>query len=264
MSARYGYEKLLSQEEVDKTLSIIESLSDEWTSRGSDEYIYYTLGAVSHMDAPQDSPITKETISLFNEKNKIISNNFQYLYKIITDKVTELFGPCEIVDDVPAPGFYIFGSKKNNEAQKLSPSGDFEGQTTIHKDGLFHMLNYKWEKYGGATDSFGMTLCLEIPKHGTGILIWDQPDIGLYSNSQYAVRSKAFDFTKNESNADIIKNNIKNPIPETIDYKPGYVFWQHGGIYHAVGYSIDTLNTDRRITMQVFGIKCDGIWRLVF
>jgi hypothetical protein len=262
MQSRFGYEQLLTQEEVDKTLSILESLSDEWTPRGSDKY--YTLGAVSHKDAPQDTPITKDTILFFNEKNNILSDNFGYLYKKIIDKVTELFGPCEIVDDVPAPGFYIFGGIKNNELPKPSTLEDIEGQTAIHKDGLFDMLNYKWEKYGGATDSFGMTLCLEVPKHGTGILIWDQPDTGLYSNSTYATRAKSFDFNKNESNVNIIKKYIKNPIPEVIDYKPGYVFWQHGGIYHAVGYSIDTLNTDRRITMQVFGVKCDGIWRLIF
>lgn len=264
MSNNYGYINLLSPAEVDRTLEIIESLSDRWIPRGSDDYRYHTLGAVSHIDRLPNDIMTNEQISFFNKNNKILQDNFKYLYEIIISKVNELFGPCEIVNDVPIPGFYIYGGLKKNETPTRSEYGDFEGQTEIHRDGLFNMLDYKWNQYGGATDSFGMTLALELPKNGSGILIWDQPDIGLYSNSEYANRSKLFDFNKNEKNAHKFSKYIKNPIPEVIDYIPGYIFWQHGEVYHAVGYSIDTLNTDRRITMQIFGIKCDGVWRLIF
>ena len=262
--SQYGYINILNEEEVKKTLDIIESLYDQWIPRGEGSYVYHTLGSVSHIDRLPDGQINKDNIDFFNKHNKILKNNFQYLYDIIIKKVNEMFGQCEITDDVPSPGFYIYGGKRKESIPEKSPHGDFGGYTDIHADGLFLMLDYKWQEYGGATDSFGMTLSLEVPSSGTGILIWDQPDIGLYSNNDYAKRSKLFDFSKNTRNIEVLRDNIKNPVPEFIEYKPGNAFWQHGGVYHAVGYPIDTLTTDRRITMQIFGVKCDGIWRLIF
>lgn len=267
MTSRYGYTNLLSQDEVDKTLNIIYSLSDYWIKRGPDDskHSFHTLGSVAHLDIPSDNAeVTKDNIDFFNKNNKILSENFGYLYDIIMNKVNEIFGPCELVDDVPFPGFYIFGDFKNNLVESISEYGDVAGDATIHYDGIFPMLNYKWKEYGGATESFAITLALELPKSGAGVLIWDQPDIGLYSNSDYAKACKEFDFTKNIDNANVIRDNIKNPVPEVLEYKPGGIFWHNCGIYHAIGYSVNTLTTDRRITMQIFGVKCDGVWRLIF
>jgi hypothetical protein len=264
MANQYGYENLLTPDEVSKTVSIIDSLSDKWIQRSDGEYQYHTIGGVSHRDKIDNFHTLEEQVKYFNENNKILIDNFSYLYEIIINKVNKMFGRCEIVSDVPIPGFYIYGGYKKNDAPELSIYGDFGGNTNIHNDGLFPMLDYKWNQYGGATDSFGLTLALELPQNGAGILIWDQPDIGLYSSSEYANRCKRFDFNKNNSNTNVINKYIKNPIPEVIDYVPGSIFWQHGEVYHAAGYSIDTLNTDRRITMQIFGVKCNDIWRLVF
>lgn len=267
MSNVYGYENLLTPDEVSKTITIIDSLSDKWIRRGPDNsrHSFYTLGAVSHLELPpEDEEITKERIDFFNQNNKILSSNFKYLYDIIQKKITEMFGPCEFVDDAPMPGFYIFGDVDGSMDGSISPYGNVGGDATIHRDGLLKHLNYKWNSLGGATDSFAITLAIELPKSGAGILIWDQPDIGLYSNSKYANDCKILDFNSNIHNAEVLKNKIINPVPEVIDYQPGGIFWHYCGIYHAVGYSLDTLNTDRRITMQIFGVKCNDIWRLVF
>jgi hypothetical protein len=266
MSSQYGYINLLSQEDVSKTLGIIDSLSDKWIRRGpvNTRHDFYTLGAVSHLDIPSDVIATEKHIDFINKNNKILLDNFKYLYDIVIDKVSEMFGPCELVDDVPFPGFYIFGDIEQGEEGSISPYGDVAGLATIHSDGLFPMLDYKWEKYGGATDSFAVTVAIQLPKNGAGVLIWDQPDIGFYSNSEYAKACKQFDFSKNPDNDKFIKKNIKDPIPDVIEYGPGGMFWHNCGIYHALGYSVNTLTTDRRITMQIFGIKCDGVWRLVF
>ena len=88
MSNNYGYINLLSPAEVDRTLEIIESLSDSWIPRGSDDYGYHTLGAVSHIDRLPNDIMTNEQISFFNKNNKILQDNFKYLYEIIISKVT--------------------------------------------------------------------------------------------------------------------------------------------------------------------------------
>lgn len=267
MSIRYGYSRLLTKEEVEKTIGIVDSLSDKWIKRGPDNsrHSFYTLGAVSHLEIPpEDEVINQERIDFFNKNNKILLDNFKYLYDIIEQKVTDMFGPCEFINDVPMPGFYIFGDTDGNADGSLSPYGDVGGAATIHRDGLLKHLNYKWDSLGGATDSFAITLAIELPQSGAGVMIWDQPDIGFYSNSDYAKHCKTLDFNSNEHNAEILKNKILNPVPEIIDYYPGGMFWHYCGIYHAVGYSHNTLNTDRRITMQIFGVKCNDIWRLVF
>ena len=267
MSNQYGYTNLLTQEEVNKTISIIDSLSDKWIKRGPDNsrHSFYTLGSVSHFEIPpEDERITPERMDFINKNNEILSNNFKYLYDIVLKKVTDLFGNCEFVDGVPLPGFYIFGDIDCNDIASASPYGDVGGDATIHRDGLLKHLNYKWDTLGGATDSFAITLAIELPKNGAGILIWDQPDIGLYSDSEYAKHHKSLDFTANKHNAEVLKAGVKNIVPEVIDYYPGGIFWHYCGIYHAVGYSYKTLTTDRRITMQIFGVKCDGVWRLTF
>lgn len=265
--SQYGYTNLLSQEEVEKTLRIIDSLSDQWIRRGPDNsrHSFYTLGAVAHLDIDsEDAKVSKETIDFFNFNNKILRDNFSYLYDIIINKVSEIFGPSELVDDVPFPGFYIFGDVDSDGSEKESPYGDVGVDATIHRDGLFPHLDYKWNELGGATESFAITLALELPKSGAGVLIWDQPDIGIYSNGDYAKHYKSLDFSTSKHNIHVLKNKISNPVPEVIEYSPGGIFWHHCGIYHAIGYSANTLTTDRRITMQIFGVKCDGVWRLIF
>jgi hypothetical protein len=266
MANAYGYENLLTPDEVSKTVNIIDSLSDKWVRRGPDNsrHSFYTIGGVAHLDILEGEEITQDKIDFFNTNNKILSDNFKYLYDIIIKKVNEIFGPCEMIDDVPFPGFYIFGDIDSDGKESPSPYGDVGAGATVHRDGLFPHLDYKWNQLGGATDSFAITLAIELPKSGGGVMIWDQPDIGVYSDSEYAKYCKSLDFTKVEHNINAMENHISNPIPEVIEYKPGGIFWHHCGIYHAIGYSANTLTTDRRITMQIFGVKCNDIWRLIF
>jgi mannose-6-phosphate isomerase class I len=61
-----------------------------------------------------------------------------------------------------------------------------------------------------------------------------------------------------------MKDNVKNYIPELIEYKAGDAVYIDSKIVHAVSHGVDIAEKDQRITMQAFGIKCDGVWRLFF
>ena len=62
----------------------------------------------------------------------------------------------------------------------------------------------------------------------------------------------------------MLENDIINKVPGIVEHKPGQMFFQEGKIYHAVGHTQKPMSNDRRITLQGFGKKCDGVWRLCF
>lgn len=246
-----------TEQEVAEILNIVDSLEDKWTKRIiTDSVNFFTLGQESSIDCVN---YDDNTINLTHNSNKMLKENFHFMYTSIISKFSELYGKCELATDVPIPGFFIYTEHKGVQSRN-------NGFSKIHKDGRFEHLDYYWNTFKKVDHDnvIGITIALELPKSGSGMFIWDQPDQGFYSNSEWANSVKYSDFNLNPESANHLNSNIINKIPNVVEYSVGKAIVQDGPQFHAVAHGTNLSIKDRRVTIQIFAKKCDGIWRLYF
>lgn len=181
------------------------------------------------------------------------------MYASIISKFSDLYGKCELANNIPIPGFFIY-------TEHYGVQNRNNGFSKIHKDGRFEYLDYYWNGFKKVDHDnvIGITIALELPKSGAGMCIWDQSDQGFYSNSEWANSVKKSDFYLNPISSEHLNNNIINKIPNVVEYVVGKAIIQEGEQFHAIAHGTNLSTSDRRITIQIFAKKCDGIWRLFF
>ena len=256
---------VLSEDECKQYVKDIDSLRSEWTKRPSWATHFYTLGLATHADIKPYKSIESHVFDTIKYKNDILRKNFSDLYEKIIEAVKDKLGECNlIVDQAPIPGFFIYGEAKPNDIKKeeLPP---LSGACQIHFDGQYTSLDYIWDQYKEVVDEYiSFTLPLEMPEYGAAILLWDKPDLGCYAKGEIAETYKGYDYYKRKENSKYLDSYILNKIPEVIQHIPGRMIVTRGKQFHAAAASIKPFSTDRRITLQGFGVKCDGVWRLFF
>lgn len=263
--SQYYVSQILSKDEAIHYSNLIDSMYDKWSMRKFQGGHYYTLGMATHLDGPEhDQQASKEYLERCYENNKMLLKYFSGLYDKAIKEISENIGPCELITEGPVPGFYIYGEPKSKKEDVYLDKP--ETVSAIHTDIQVDRLNYLWNTYSEVdnTTTVSFTFTIDVPRHGASIALWDQEDKGLFSNTEYAQWAKSIDYTSYPDNAYMLEHEIVNKIPDIVEHKPGQIFFQEGRIYHAVGHTQKPLNTDRRITLQGFGKKCDGIWRLCF
>lgn len=263
--SQYYVSQLLSKDEAIHYSNLIDSLHDKWSIRKFDGGHYYTLGLATHLDGPEhDEDASEEYLKRCYASNEMLLKYFSPLYDKAIKEIADHIGPCELISDGPIPGFYIYGEPKSKKEEIELEQPDVV--SAIHTDIQIYRLNYLWNTYDEVDDSTTMsfTFTIDVPKYGASIALWDQEDKGLFSDTEYAKWARSIDYTSYPDNVYMLENEIKNKVPDIVEHKPGQMFFQEGKIYHAVGHTRQPLSTDRRITLQGFGKKCDGVWRLCF
>jgi hypothetical protein len=256
---------VLSKDECNQYVQTIDSLSSEWTKRPKGEGYLYTLGLATHEDLKPHDSVSSGLLDDIKYKNGILIKNFPDLYEKILKAIKDNIGECELVTDkAPIPGFFIYGEAKPNNIKREERS-PLSGYVDIHYDGQVAHLDYIWNNYNDVdTESISFTLPLEMPEYGAAFLLWDQPDFGCYMKGEVADLYKGYDYYTGEKNSEYLNHQILNKIPEVIEHIPGRMIVQVGQQFHAAAASTKPFSTDRRITLQGLGVKCDGIWRLFF
>jgi hypothetical protein len=256
---------VLSKDECSLYAQTIDSLSSEWIKRPQWSPNCYTLGSATHADIDPDESANSNLFDDIEYNNNILIKNFPDLYKKILKALGDIIGECElIVGKAPIPGFFIYGEPKPNniKREEISP---LRGACQIHFDGQVPFLDYIWNNYRDVdTESISYTLAIEMPEYETAFLLWDQPDLGYYMKGEIAEIYKGYDYYEREKNSEFLDSIILNKIPGVIQHIPGKMIVHKGHQLHAAAGSIKPFSTDRRITLQGFGVKCDGIWRLFF
>ena len=246
-----------TKQEVLEILKTVDSIEDKWIKRQvSPTNFYYTLGNESFVDCVE-GVINESVIKEINKNNLMLKENLHFMYTSVISKISEMFGKCELATDIPIPGFFIYTERDG--VQKRN-----NGIPNIHQDGKFEYLNYYWDTFKKVEhdSTFGFTVALQLPASGAGMCVWDEPDQGFYSNSEWANEVKRSNFYLNPNSGNILDTYIVNKIPNVIEYSVGKALVQQGAQYHSVAHGINLTQSDRRITLQGFGKKCDGIWRL--
>jgi hypothetical protein len=255
---------VLTKDECEYIVDQIDFFKDQWIRRENGPFHYYTIGTATHLDIEPFDSISEETKKLIAYNNDFLKNNFSKLYDKVIKAIELEFGSAELVEDAPIPGFFCYGEPKPNSIERVfaEPMG---GKTHIHQDEQFSSLDYIWSKYNDVEhETIGFTLPLETPEYGAAFLLWDQPDLGNYMPGSISDIYKSYNYNDNEGNVSTINDWISNKVPEVIEHLPGRMMLQKGPQWHATGFSVAPLSTDRRITLQGFGVKCDGVWRLFF
>jgi hypothetical protein len=216
-----------------------------------------------------------EYINVKNLYNKILVNNFQWVYDKIIQKIYSVYGEeAEISDksNMAFPSFHIFPA--------------FEGCENIwhppHIDAIqhYHLENLRNIYDDVNEDDFlTITLSIKVPKSGAGLYYWDLPKDKKYSVAEAKTFFKELIYLTNKIKL-IDDDNVNHDFweiyshkhyfesvtkPNIVDYKEGYMILFKDPMLHQImpfnkPYTLD----EERITIQGHGIMCDGKWQLYF
>lgn len=212
---------------------------------------FYTLGSVTYIDGLANLP---EYYRYARDMNPILKDFFGWLYDIVLNKLDEEIGPCELIDELAHPGFHIFGHPPGKGPSPYTYMVMQKPLATIHYD-LQHEKHIEiWKQYKDhdLENPLTFTLALELPQNGAGLNTWEEPSVSKYDPNS--------DFTNG-----MRKLEYKDYGPPTVvQYEVGKMFYFIGSLLHQIAPSYKPLASDRRITLQGHGIKCDGVWKIYF
>ncbi len=212
---------------------------------------FYTLGSVTYIDGLANLP---EYYRYAKDINPILRDFFNWLYDIVLDKLSEEIGPCELINELAHPGFHIFGHPPGKEVSPYTHIFMQQPLATIHYD-LQHEKHLDiWKTYGDYDfdNPLTFTLALELPTTGAGLNTWEEPLVEKYDPKS--------DFTNGMRT---LSYQDYGP-PTVVQYEVGKMFYFIGSLLHQIAPAYNPVPTDRRITLQGHGIKCNGIWKIYF
>lgn len=225
-------EKLVSKEEIKKTIEKIFEFKDQWTLRGNyfEEIPFYSLGAAGYMDLSEHGPEFYK--KQFQKTNSLLKENFSWLYKKVFSALKEKYQKdFELFDNAAYPGFHIF---LNNDVFEIALA-------SRHVD-----LQYKDIDWQGITvdpsKSISFTLYLELPKNGGGVYYWD-----LYYEDLCDMNLQ-----KREEVIHANERKLKT-------FNEGDMFIHNGHQYHQIAPFFDIEPEDQRISLQGHAIYAAGL-----
>lgn len=225
--------KTLTIEDCSKVHKSVLELKPYWTHRDR-VTPFYTLGAVSYLDARQSYA---EYIKKAKQENLILAEHFGWLYEQIIEKLSEILGDPVILYKIHAvPGFHIFLGHPLFK-RKL---GD------IHCDLQFKHLD--WSDFGQPLDlssPISFTLPISLPRSGGGINLWS------YHYKEGLINSK-----------DEIRSALNASKKTFIPYKIGYCFIHSGLQVHQIAPITNPQSVDMRITLQGHALRSKKKWLL--
>lgn len=253
-SALHGFVSVLDPAAAASCVQRLDEEVARWTKR--DLFAdFYTLGAASYLDAVADLEVYRARAM---STNPLLRSRFDDLYAAVIAALRPIVGDCALCDGLGHPGFHIFGHRPRTTNTLLTIAAMERLTASVHTDRQFEPHISTWSSFAAADLEHTMTftLALELPAAGAGLCFWDDPSAAQYGDGDdYAddVRG-AFDF----------EELLGVDVPAIIPYRTGQLFYFIGQQRHVIAPSRSLSATDRRITLQGHGVRCDDIWRLYF
>jgi len=253
---QYGFINTLTELQVNKAITTIEDLFEYWVKRNDSDS--YTLGATLYEDIKHQAGVVNY-VHIAKKMNPILLENFEWLYEIVFEKLSQEFGePFILTDKLGYPGFHIFGHPRGEKNSDFTVRVMQTPAAAIHYDRQYEDLGMYWRS--SFIDDYDLnkpisfTLSLELPKYGGGLSTWGVNDYE--DGSDYIEYVKKLDYSNHEY-------GYVGP-PDVVPYKVGKMFYFIGDMLHQISPAHNMTYDDRRITMQGHAIKCGGIWRVYF
>lgn len=250
--------KTFTKEDCNKIETTVDSLDKLWINRSCTRRFSYenkmhisrapfwTLGAVSYLDHVKSGDQYDKHRDYVNP---VLYKKFNWIYEIITEKLQEALGDPVVIDKFLAhPGFHIFATKTGTtiepEYMKLfeQPLG------SVHVDVQWEEHHDYWQTFDEVNleDTLSFTVPIKLPSGGGGLYTWAD-EVNPYS----------FNYTTNE----VKLSELEHPCVSNL-YTEGEMIYFIGHLLHQMMPGVNVQPTDRRITVQGHGQKCDGVWRL--
>ena len=262
--------KVLEAENIEKTKNLVESLKSYYEPL-PEGYNFETLGAASYLHYGNEHDDNKQTgnkyHSIKNRTNPILIKNFDWLYKILVEKISETLNePCNISEEfgLAYPGFHLFYPYEYCE--EVCHPAHFDYQWSYHLEAL----EKKYKKID-RVKFLTFTLSIKLPHNGAGLYYWNLPN----EDEEYSfdeaekimedVLKKASKLFENEKDGITQEIYEKELNPSILKYKEGYMSIFTQPILHQImPFNYGWKSEDKRITLQGHGIKCEDVWRLYF
>lgn len=222
---------LLSAAECDQVRLSVLALRPHWVHRIPD-LPFYSLGAVSYMDAVGDAPSYARRA---RADNRLLRTHFSWLYERVAAALGQALGaPACYVEPLALPGFHIHLFDRAFE-HPIAP---------IHFD-----LQYRFHDWR-ATDAdldhpISFTLAVSLPQHGGGLNTWD------VSLAERRLRAS-------ETPEELAKGCERL----FHAYQLGHMALHSGHLLHQIAPGTNLQPQDERITLQGHGVYAQGMWRL--
>ena len=250
--------KTFTKEDCNKIETTVDSLDKLWINRSCTRRFSYenkmhisrapfwTLGAVSYLDHVKSGDQYDKHRDYVNP---VLYKKFNWIYEVITEKLQEALGEPVVIDKFLAhPGFHIFATKIGTtiepEYMKLfeQPLG------SVHVDVQWEEHHDYWQTFDEVNlkDTLSFTVPIKLPSGGGGLYTWAD-EVNPYS----------FNYTTNE----VKLSELEHPCVSNL-YTEGEMIYFIGHLLHQMMPGVNVQPTDRRITVQGHGQKCDGVWRL--
>ncbi len=275
-----GYIDVLNDEQSNQTIKLVDKLEKVWIRRAPVPMDFFTVGACTYLEGV-------ENIAKYHKHrrvmNPVLMKHFTWLYDILVEKLSTVFGPVEVVDELAYPGFHVFGHKPGQVSHPECAKRFEKPLASLHVDIQYREHKCYWNTYDEVDfeETLSFTLPVELPKNGGGLWLWDWVNMdeewiskfNFQDDSQKDATIKDFmkdvdprenkEFWENGS-LPFEYNHIYDTKPMVVPYEVGKLFYHTGHVLHQIipGYKLQV--GDRRMTLQGHGIKCDGIWKLYF
>jgi|TARA_S200000501_G_C20697062_1_gene687828 hypothetical protein len=271
---------VLSDKQTKQTIKSVEKLEKVWIRRAPIPMDFFTVGACTYQEGCESIVKYHKHRSVMNP---VLKKHFSWLYDIVVDKLSEVFGPAEIVDELGYPGFHIFGHKPNKISDPRCVKRFHQPLASLHVDIQYKEHIAYWNTYDEVDfeDPLSFTLPIELPKNGGGLWLWNwlnlpSDEIDKFNfqgdeNKDETIRGYMGNMDPRDSpefwansSISLKYDAIYDTKPMAVPYEVGKLFYHTGHILHQIipGYNLD--GSDRRITLQGHGVKCDGIWKIYF
>jgi len=275
-----GYIDVLSEKQTQETVNLVDKLERVWIRRAPTPMDFFTVGACTYLEGC-------ESIIKYHRHrevmNPVLKKHFTWLYTILIDKLSTVFGDCEIVNELGHPGFHVFGHKPNQLSDPTCRERFEKPLASLHVDIQYRQHMSYWSRYNNVDleDTLSFTLPVELPENGGGLWLWDWLELDTEEidkfnfqgdeNKDACIKEYMKDADPRENkefwdngSLPMEYNAIYDTKPMVVPYTTGKLFYHTGHILHQIipGYKLQ--EGDRRITLQGHGIKCDGTWIIYF
>jgi hypothetical protein len=204
------------------------ALEPHWIRRG---YNFFTLGAASYLDAPNQHA---EFLHRATAGNTVLKSGFDDLYQLLSGFLSSLLGGPVFFDETYSlPGFHVFlqdGHERSREDVTRGAHFDLQWMAAVPE----------WR----GTRTLSFTLPIELPSGGGSMEIWP------------------FRYE------DAVERNIaggayaaEHP-SQRVPYAVGRMVINDGKMLHAIGRGTLSNPVGRRITLQGHGIETPDGWML--
>ena len=250
--------KTFTEEDCNKIEKTVDALDKLWVNRSCERRFsfetetvisrapFWTLGAVSYLDSVASPDRYKKHKDYLNP---VLRKKFNWIYEIITKKLQEALGEPVVIDKFLAhPGFHIFATKIGTTIEPEYLRLFEQPLGSVHVDVQYEEHYDYWQKFKEVDfeNTLSFTIPVKLPKNGGGLYTWDDK-----------VDPYSFNYTTNKTKLSELESASVTNL-----YNTGEMIYFIGHLLHQMMPGFNVQPTDRRITVQGHGVKCDGVWRL--